>query len=103
MGRPFRRLCRWDRRATRWYVGDTPQRMSTQLETYRHGWENVHMDGENIPTAALRRDLAQILIRVQGGEIIHITHYNRPTAVLVPPDIWARAQHALTTVEGTGH
>jgi prevent-host-death family protein len=53
------------------------------------------MNGESIPTAALRRNLAKILLRVQAGEVMHITHYDRPAAVLVPPDVWAEAQAAL--------
>jgi len=61
--------------------------------------KHVHMNGARIPTATLRRDLANILIRVHAGEIIEITHYERPTAVLVSPDWYARAAKALAAAE----
>lgn len=45
---------------------------------------------DTITTSDLRRDLTRHLEDVEAGSIIRVTHYNRPTAVLIPPDMFAR-------------
>jgi antitoxin (DNA-binding transcriptional repressor) of toxin-antitoxin stability system len=50
---------------------------------------------DTITTTDLRESLTRHLEDVDAGSIIRVTHYNRPTAVLIPPDMFARliAQH----------
>lgn len=59
------------------------------------------MANEPMPSTAIRRGLADILIRVHRGEHIPITHYDRAAAVMVPPDWYQRAAAALAASDAT--
>lgn len=52
-----------------------------------------------MPSTAIRRGLADILIRIHASEHIQITHYERPAAVMVPTDWYERAAAALAATD----
>lgn len=64
-----------------------------------NGWQDRRMINEPMPSTAIRRRLADILIRVHAGEHIPITHYDRPAAVMVPPEWYQAAVAALAAAD----
>lgn len=75
-------------------------RLTEHVAMVRNEWQDRRMTSESMPSTAIRRGLADILIRVHAGEHIPITHYERPAAVMVPPD-WYQAAVALMVREGS--
>lgn len=48
-----------------------------------------------ITSTECRRQFTDALLQVRSGDHIGITHYDRPTAVLVPPDWYERAARLI--------
>lgn len=57
------------------------------------------MRERTLPTAHIRRGLAEVLRLIHAGEIIRITHYEREAAVMVPPGWYEKAAKALAAAE----
>lgn len=55
-----------------------------------------------MPTAQIRRELAEVLRLVHAGDTIRITHYERDAAVIVPPDWYERAVRLLAVAAEAG-
>lgn len=63
---------------------------------------HVDMSEITMPTASIRRELAEVLRMIHAGETIRITHYEREAAVMVPPDWYEKAVRALFNAEVNG-